>query len=217
MSPLAITGIGDRALDRRRSPPSRPRPCRTAQRVRPCTVTIATPAASARAASSARCSEPSSQPSRIFSVTGTVDRAHHRLDQPQRMIEVAHQRRARQPARDLLRRAAHVDVDDPRALPRAPAARPRPSAPASRPASCTAVRASPRPSSARARRRRASPGPSPLATISDTTRPAPKRSASARNGRSVIPAIGARKTGASVTMRFNASDIRPFRVQLRTI
>ena len=43
------------------------------------------------------------------------DRAHHGVDQAQRMVQVAHQRRPRQPARDLLGRAAHVDVDDPRA------------------------------------------------------------------------------------------------------
>ena len=54
----------------------------------------------------------SSQPSRIFSVTGTRDRADGGLDQVERMIEVAHQRRAGLPVGDLLGRAAHVDVDD---------------------------------------------------------------------------------------------------------
>ena len=40
------------------------------------------------------------------------DRADRRLDQRQRMIEIAHQRGARLPVGHVLRRAAHVDVDD---------------------------------------------------------------------------------------------------------
>ena len=133
-----------------------------------------------RARSRARSWLPSSQPSRIFTVTGTVDRADHRLDQPQRQVGVAHQRRAGEPVRHLLGRAAEVDVDDPRALPRARSAPPRPSSRGSRPASCTAVRPSSSPSSARARAdgfavhapRRSRPSPTPRA---------PRRSAAARS------------------------------------
>jgi hypothetical protein len=105
---------------------------------------------------------------------GHVDRRHHRLDQPERMVEVAHQRRAREPAHHLLGRAAHVDVDDPRALPFATMRAASAIQCASRPASCTAVAASPRPSSARARTEGLAFTMSSLATISDTTRPAPK-------------------------------------------
>ncbi len=47
---------------------------------------------------------------------GHSHRAHHRLDQPDRMIRIPHQRRARQAAGHLFRREAHVDVDDPRAV-----------------------------------------------------------------------------------------------------
>ena len=39
-------------------------------------------------------------------------RSDRRLDQSQRMIEIAHQRRTGLTARDVARRAAHVDVDD---------------------------------------------------------------------------------------------------------
>ena len=46
-----------------------------------------------------------------------ADRTHHRLDQRQRMIQIFHQRRPGIAADHLLGRAAHVDVDDPRALP----------------------------------------------------------------------------------------------------
>jgi hypothetical protein len=48
---------------------------------------------------------------------GDLYGADHRIDQRQRMIEIAHQRRARRAVRHLLRRAAHVDVDDVGALP----------------------------------------------------------------------------------------------------
>jgi hypothetical protein len=41
-----------------------------------------------------------------------VDGADRRLDQRQRMIEVAHQRRACLAVGDVARRATHVDVDD---------------------------------------------------------------------------------------------------------
>ncbi len=41
-----------------------------------------------------------------------LDCGDRRLDQPDRMIEIAHQRRARLAAGDMACRAAHVDVDD---------------------------------------------------------------------------------------------------------
>ena len=63
---------------------------------------------------------------------------------------------------------------------------------ASRPASCTAVRSTPSPSSARARAEGRARMTSSLATISETTRPAPSFSATVRKGTSVMPAIGAR-------------------------
>ena len=73
---------------------------------------ICTPAASARRASSGALSERSSQPSRIFSVTGTDTARDRGLDQRQGVIEIAHQRGAGLAAGDVAGRTAHVDVDD---------------------------------------------------------------------------------------------------------
>ena len=56
-------------------------PLKNWQRVRACTVTSCTPAASARRASSGALRLAWSQPSRILSVTGTLHGADHRLDQ----------------------------------------------------------------------------------------------------------------------------------------
>ena len=95
-----------------------------------------TPAASARRASSGALRLASSQPSRILSVTGTLDGADHGLDQARGVIEVAHQGRARLLAGHLARRAAHVDVDDVGAQSLAPCARPSAIQRASQPASC---------------------------------------------------------------------------------
>lgn len=69
---------------------------------------------------------------------------------------------------------------------------------ASRPASCTEV-GRPAASSARAlaRTEGLAVSISPEATISDTTSPAPNRATMRRNGRSVMPAIGASSTGGS--------------------
>ena len=50
-----------------------------------------------------------------------LHRARHRLDQPQRQVQVAQQGRSAQARRHPLGRAAHVDVDDARPLPFAPA------------------------------------------------------------------------------------------------
>jgi len=49
---------------------------------------------------------------------------------------------------------------------------------------------------------------SPLAAISETTRVAPKRRASRRNGRSEVPAMGARKTGVPSILPARTSPIR---------
>jgi hypothetical protein len=78
-------------------------------------VIICTPAPSARRARSGAFSSASSQPSRVFSVTGRLT-AHHRLDQFQRKVQIAQQRRAAQARGHPLGRAAHVDVDDPGAV-----------------------------------------------------------------------------------------------------
>ena len=65
-----------------------------------------------RRASSGALIELWSQPSRIFSVTGSGVAATVASIRVQRMVEVAHQRRAGIAGRHLARRAAHVDVDD---------------------------------------------------------------------------------------------------------
>ena len=67
--------------------------------------------------------------------------------------------------------------------------------PASQPAICTEVPAASRPSSAFSRTPGRAASISRLAIISLTTRPAPNCATSVRNGRSVIPAIGASRTG----------------------
>ncbi len=71
-----------------------------------------TPASCARRASSGALIERSSQPSRILSVTGTRTAPTVASIKRQRMVEIAHQRRARLAAGHVPRRAAHVDVDD---------------------------------------------------------------------------------------------------------
>jgi 2-C-methyl-D-erythritol 4-phosphate cytidylyltransferase len=157
---------------------------------------MAIPAPSARRASSGAFIRSSSQPSRVFSVTGTStapttasisDSAWSRsrisaeperppttflAGQPMLMSMI------RAPCPATMRAASAIQQG-------------------SRPASCTAVAASPRPSSARARTEGFSSTISRLATISETTRPAPKDATSRRNGRSVIPAMGARRTGGA--------------------
>ena len=105
-------GNGDGARSRSRTALQSARPLKNWQRVRPCTVIILTPAASARWASSAALRLLSSQPSRIFSVTGTRTARTTASISDQGVIEIAHQRAARELAGHLARRAAHVDVDD---------------------------------------------------------------------------------------------------------
>ena len=153
-----------------------------------------TPAASARAAMSGAFRLSSSQPSRILSVTGTSTasttastsdsaRSGSRIraeperppttflaGQPMLMSMTC------APCPSSIRAARAIQTG-------------------SRPASWTEVRARPSPSSAFS----SVPGRpctiSWLAIISLTTRPAPKRETRSRNGRSVIPAMGASRTG----------------------
>ena len=112
MSPLTMTGMRTALLDRAHEAPSRRAPLKNWQRVRPCTVISLTPAASARCASSGALRLVSSQPSRILSVTGTRTAPTTASISASGVIEIAHQRRARELAGHLARRAAHVDVDD---------------------------------------------------------------------------------------------------------
>ena len=121
------------------------------------------------------------------------DRADRGFDQRQRVIEIAHQRRAGLAAGHVPRRTTHVDVDDvgasrfgdPRRLPPSSALR-------SRQVVRRAVRG-PAPS-ARSIARGSASARSWLAVISETTRPAPIRATRRRTGASVTPDIGARMT-----------------------
>src|SRR6056297_3234064 len=161
-------------------------------------VIIRTPAASARRASSGALRKLSFQPSRVFSVTGTLtapatasisvsawSRSFISAEPlaPPPLAEVTFL--AGQPMLMSISRAPRASTC------RAASAIQR----ASRPASCTAVLSSPAPSSAFSRTPGFACTISWLATISLTTSPAPNRATSWRNGRSVIPAMGARKTG----------------------
>ena len=157
------------------------------------------PAASARRASSGALIE------RMIPAEPHLQRHRHRygadgrLDQAQRVIEIAHQRRSRFAVRHVTRGTAHVDVDDvgaggfrdPRAF--------------GHPLRLAAGKLH----HMRTRRRRPriaaarSAGPcarSSLAVISETTRPAPSSAASFLNGASVTPDIGASTTGTLTGM-----------------
>ncbi len=181
-------------------------------------MTIATPARSARAAISGAFIEPASQPRRILTVTGTPSAATA-------ATTASTSRSARSGSlisADPERPFVTFFAGQPKLMSmiRAPCPAHQRAASAmatgSRPASWTAVRASPAPSSARARTSRRPRTASALATISDTTRPAPRRAATVRNGRSVIPAIGARKTGGDRTMRPKSTCMCTNRKQPRT-
>ena len=111
MSPLTTTGMRTASLTLRTRRQSAS-PLKNWQRVRACTVSSCTPAASARRASSGALRLAWSQPSRIFSVTGTLTAPTTASIRRRGMIEVAHQRGARKLARHFAGRAAHVDIDD---------------------------------------------------------------------------------------------------------
>ncbi len=70
------------------------------------------PASTARRARSGALSASSSQPRRIFTVTGSGVAATTASDQLQRLVGHAHQGRAGIAVGDALGRAAHVDIDD---------------------------------------------------------------------------------------------------------
>jgi hypothetical protein len=174
---------------------------------------MAMPALSARRASSAAFRASSSQPSRVLSVTGTStapttasisrsawsrSRISAEPDSPPTTFLAGQpmlMSMIRAPCPSTMRAASAIQC-------------------ASRPASCTAVAASVRPSSARARTEGFACTISSLATISDTTRPAPKDATSLRNGRSVIPAIGARITGGSSCVSASETDKCSFLVHV---
>ncbi len=128
-----------------------------------------------------------------MSVTGTVGRGDGRLDQRQRVVEVAHQRRTGIAAGHLARGAAHVDVDDVGAgVGRGARALRHPAGFA--PGELDDVRpgAGPLRPHHRAACRRAPAGRWPPSPTRPCPRPTPR--ASSRNGRSEMPDIGARKT-----------------------
>ena len=70
------------------------------------------PASTSRGPSSSAAREPFCTPRRSFTVTGTLDRAGDRLDDAARAIGILEEVRAGARLRDLLHRAAEVDVDD---------------------------------------------------------------------------------------------------------
>ena len=182
MSPLTITGNATASRNRAAPRPSRPRRCRTAARVRPCTVTICAPASRLARASSGRVA--TRRPSRAASSRSPARGARATTASIRRSARsgVAHQRRARRPPGDSLGRAAHVDVDDlgrPRLASRSGGLLHR---------SCGLAAGELHdmrsPSRIGASFRTISWWPvasASLAIISDTTRPAPNRSASRRD------------------------------------
>ena len=151
----------------------------------------ARPRASAMRAMRSALRRSGAGPVRILSVTGTSTARDHGLEDARHQRLVLEQRRAGGDVADLLRRAAHVDVDDLRALRR------RCSAPRRRASPGRRRRSAPRSGRPRRRGRGAAAScamsrSSGARTPSRTPRaPAPKRRARRRKGRSVMPAIGA--------------------------
>ena len=78
-------------------------------------VSDAAPASTSRGPTTRQSREPFAVPRRIFTETGSVDRAGDRLDDPRRVVGVVEQRRAGAGLRHLADGAAEVDVDDVRA------------------------------------------------------------------------------------------------------
>ena len=126
----------------------------------------------------------------LFSVTGTV--APTRLRSEERVIQVAHQRRARSAAGHLLGRTAHIDVDDFGAPFREARAFGHPARLA--PGELHRIRGGAVRLGAPAREMRFPSASAPEAVITEITRPAPKSDAMRRNGAGVTPDIGASRT-----------------------
>ena len=154
------------------------------------------PAPSARRARSGAFRHPSSQPSRVFSVTGTSTAPTTASISRSAWSGSRISADPDQPV--VTRRAGHPMLMSIACAPM-PASILAASAigAASRPTSCTEVAPSPVPSSARARASGCARSISSDATISDVTSPAPNPATTRRSGRSVIPAIGASSTGGS--------------------
>ena len=111
MSPLTTTGMRTASLTLRTRRQSA-WPLKNWQRVRACTVMQLYARRFGRRASSGALRLAWSQPSRIFSVTGTFTAPTTASIRRCGVLEIAHQRGTGQLARHLARRAAHVDVDD---------------------------------------------------------------------------------------------------------
>ena len=196
MSPLTSTGT-ETASTTGRTAAQSACPLKNWQRVRPCTVMSLHPSATARRARSgafpSRCLVPAQA---HLERHRYLDREEdHGLDERLRMIEIAHESRARQLSRDFARWAAHVDVDGVRRLFCSAILAPSAIRWASRPASWITKGLSSLPSARLTTSLRARTSSS-LAIISETTRLAPKRCARRRNGKSETPDMGASATGA---------------------
>ena len=116
-SPLPMTGMRSTASTTARMPSRLTEPLKPCSRVRPWIVTAATPTRSNSRAKYGAVRLSASQPSRIFTVTGDRDRLDDLGDEVDgRAGRVAHHGRAAAAANDFANRAAHVDVDDRRAV-----------------------------------------------------------------------------------------------------
>ena len=94
MSPLATTGMRSTASTTARMPARFTEPLNPCCLVRPCMITAATPACSKARASAGAVSDSSSQPSLILTVTGMLHAHHDPRDQIDRLVHLAHERRA---------------------------------------------------------------------------------------------------------------------------
>ena len=196
MSPFTITGTETASLTRRTKAQSA-RPSNICIRVRPCTVIMRMPHPSAIRARRGALRQPSSQPSRIFRVTGiaTALTVASRI----RAARASSRIRAEPPCLLTIFFTGQPKLISIRAAPRSSVRRAASAMTAgSQPASCTARGASSGLLRLRLRLSRVSRMADCEAIISETTKPAPPALARRRNGRSVIPDIGARITGAAI-------------------
>ena len=115
MSPLAITGMRTARLDRARSCRTRPAPTNAQARVRPCTASARDAGVLGDARDRAPRCACRDRAGADLERHRHVDRAHDGVDDRRDQRLVGEQRRAGGRVADLLRRAAHVDVDDLRA------------------------------------------------------------------------------------------------------